>query len=204
MFEYPSHFNYPENERVWFKDHIDNWDKSLSFLFDKPNTCLEIGSYHGASSVYIRERLCSLEGSHLYLMDINQSEYLLSNIEPYENVTLFHGESRDAFKSFTHRGETKEFLDFVYIDGSHMSCHVLEDAVNAFYCLKDGGVMIFDDYLGGLEQEKHLQVKSGVDSFAFAFHKHLELFFNGYQLGLIKRWNFSEHDLKENYYPPVL
>ena len=89
MFEYPSHFNYPENERIWFKDHIDNWDKSLSFLFDKPNTCLEIGSYHGASSVYIRERLCGLEGSHLYLMDINQSEYLFRRY--YSTLTTILG-----------------------------------------------------------------------------------------------------------------
>lgn len=200
MFDFPQHFTYPENERVWFKDHINHWEQYLSSLFNKPNVCLEIGSYHGASSVYIREQLCSSEGSHLYLMDINQSDFLLSNIKPYDNVTLFHGESRDAFKTFTHNDETKEFLDFVYIDGSHMSCHVLEDAVNAFYCLKDGGIMIFDDYLGGLEQEKHLQVKSGVDAFAFAFHKHLELFFKGYQLGLIKRWNFSDNDLRENYY----
>ena len=39
---------------------------------------------------------------------------------------------------------TKEFLDFVYIDGNHMSKYVLEDAVNAFYCLKNNGYIIFD------------------------------------------------------------
>ena len=200
MFDFPPHFTYPENERIWFKDHINHWDDVLSPLFNKPNICLEIGSYHGASSIYIRERLCHLDTSHLYLMDINQSDFLKNNIEPYDNITLFHGESREAFKNFVHDGNPKEFLDFVYIDGSHMSCHVLEDAVNAFYHLKDGGIMIFDDYLGGLEQEKHLQVKTGVDAFAFAYHKHLELFFDGYQMGLIKRWNFSENDLKENYY----
>ena len=44
-----------------------------------------------------------------------------------------------------------------------MSKYVLEDAVNSFYCLKNNGVMIFDDFGGGLEQEKHLQVKTAVD-----------------------------------------
>jgi predicted O-methyltransferase YrrM len=198
--KYPSHFTYPPNVRIWFEDHIQKWDMNLNNIINKPNICLEIGAYHGASSIYIREKLCNTPNSHLYIMDINKSEYLVNNIKPYDNITFIQGESRDSFKTFKHDDQTKEFLDFVYIDGSHMSIHVLEDAINAFYCLKNGGIMIFDDYLGGLEQEQYMQVKTGVDAFFYSFYKHLELLFDGYQIAFIKRTNFSKGDLTENYY----
>lgn len=200
MFEFPKHFTYPEDARVWFKDHIQNWEHHLASIFDKENICLEIGAFHGASTVYIRERLCNQPGSHLYVMDINKSSYLEANIKPYDNVTFLQGESRDLFRNLSYKGKTKDFLDFVYIDGSHMSLHVLEDAVNAFYCLKDDGIMIFDDYLGGLEFASHLQVKCGVDAFVHGFHRHLYQLFDGYQLGLVKKTHFEKGDLTENYY----
>jgi predicted O-methyltransferase YrrM len=200
MFQFPKHFTYPTNSRIWFKDHIDNWENQLSDLFNKANICLEIGAYHGASTMYIRERLCNTPDSHLYVMDINKTIYLEENIKPYNNITFMQGESRDLFRNLSHNGKTKEFLDFVYIDGSHMAVHALEDAVNAFYCLKDGGIMIFDDYLGGLEQATHMQVKYGVDGFIHGSHRHLQELFSGYQLGLIKKLNFEKGDLTENYY----
>jgi cephalosporin hydroxylase len=200
MYKYPNHFKYPENETIWFNDHIEKWDNFFSILKEKPNVCLEIGAFHGASTVYIRDNFCNLHDSHLYVMDINESDYFKNNIQPYENITFIKGESRDSFKHFEHNGLNKEFLDFVYIDGSHMSCHVLEDAVNSFYFLKNGGIMVFDDYLGGLEQEPHLQVKLGVDAFTSAFHKHLIMFMNDYQIGFIKKWDFDNTDLKRNYY----
>jgi predicted O-methyltransferase YrrM len=200
MFKFPEHFSYPTDTRIWFTDHIKNWEYHLEYLFDKPNVCLEIGAYHGASSVFIREKLCNHTDSHLYIMDINKSSYLESNINPYDNITFMQGESRDLFRNLSHNDKTKEFLDFIYIDGSHMSIHVLEDAVNAFYYLKDGGIIIFDDYLGGLEQASYMQVKYGVDGFIYGMHHHIQELFRGYQLGLVKKLNFKKSDLTENYY----
>ena len=200
MFKFPEHFTYPADTRIWFNDHISNWETQLTDLFNKPNICLEIGAYHGASTVYIRERLCNMADSHLYVMDINKTPYLDNNIKPYDNITFMQGESRDLFRNLSHNGETKEFLDFIYIDGSHMSMHVLEDAMNAFYYLKDGGIIIFDDYLGGLEQSLHMQVKCGVDGFIYGVHNHIIELFSGYQLGIIKKLNFKQDELAGNYY----
>jgi predicted O-methyltransferase YrrM len=134
-------------------------------------------------------------------MDINSNEYIENNILPYnDKVTFLLGESADSFKTFRHGHMYKEFLDFAYIDGNHMSKYVLEDAVNAFYYLKEGGIMIFDDYGGGLEQEFHMQVKTGADGFYHAYRKYLEIIHNGYQV-IMKKINYiNENDLKENYY----
>lgn len=190
MFKFPEHFTHPTDSRIWFQDNIENWERHLFNLFDKPNVCLEIGACHGASTTFIREKLCNLPDSHLYVMDIEKSEYLDNNIKPYDNITFLQGESRDLFKTLSHNGQTKEFLDFIYIDGSHQSIHVLEDAVNAFYCLKDGGIIIFDDYLGGLEQPTYMQAKFGIDGFINGAHNHLLELFSGYQVGLVKKLNF--------------
>jgi hypothetical protein len=147
--------------------------------------------------VYILEEFCKEEGSHHYIMDINTNEFIENNIEPYKDkLTYLLGESSDSFKKFTE----KNIFDLIYIDGNHMSKYVLEDAVNSFYCLKENGYIIFDDYGGGWEQEKYLQVKTAVDSFNHSYHKYIEILHVGYQV-IMKKINYvNENDLKENYY----
>ena len=199
-YNYPEHFKYP-NERIFFNEHMQYWEHYLSEFKTKPNVCLEIGALYGGSSVYILEEFCKLEGSHHFIMDINTNEYIENNIQPYINkVTYYLGESADSFKIINHNDETKEFLDLIYIDGNHLSKYVLEDAVNAFYCLKNYGVMIFDDFAGGLEQEEHLQVKTAVDAFIHAYRKYVNVIHVGYQLILQKIDYVSEFEMKENYY----
>lgn len=147
-FTYPYHFKYPEDKKIYFTDHVENWELYLSSLKGRPNVTLEIGALYGGSSVYILENFCKHETSHHYIMDINYDDYLRDNLKIYTNVTPIIGESSDSFKKLNHKGKTKEFLDLVYIDGNHMSKYVLEDAINSFYCLKPDGIMVFDDFGG--------------------------------------------------------
>ncbi len=200
-YQYPEHFKYPQGERYFFLNHVESWEHFLPNYGDEPRVCLEIGALYGGSSVYILDKFCKKEGSYHYIMDINTNEFIENNIKPYDGkVKYLLGESADSFKTFNHNGQTKEFLDFVYIDGNHMCKYVLEDAVNAFYCLKNGGYIIFDDYGGGLEQEQYLQVKTGADAFYHGYHKYLEIVYNGYQVIMRKIKYINENDLKENYY----
>ena len=74
-----------------------------------------------------------------------------------------------------------------------MSRYVLEDAVNSFYCLKNYGIMVFDDYGGGWEQEKHLQVKTAVDSFISSYEKDINVIFTGYQF-IIQKINYENNE----------
>lgn len=200
-FKYPEHFVYPENERYFFLNHVDNWEYHFKDFGNQPRVTLEIGALYGASSVYILEKFCKKRGSHHYIMDINTNNYLEKNLAPYDKkVTFIRGESSDAFRNFKHKEKTKEFLDFVHIDGNHMSKYVLEDAVNAFYYLKNGGYMVFDDYGGGHEQELHLQVRTGADGFFHGYRKYLEIIQNGYQVILKKISYENKEELKSNYY----
>jgi cephalosporin hydroxylase len=199
-YTYPPHFKHPDTEIVFFADHVQLWEEIFGFMKTKPNVCLEIGALYGGPSVYILEEFCKMEGSHHYIMDINSNEYIEVNLYPYrDKVTYLKGESADHFKKFEHFGESKEFLDFVYIDGNHTSKYVLEDAVNSFYCLKNNGIMIFDDFGGGLEQEPHLQVKTAVDSFINSYHKYLNVVYVGYQIIIQKIEYINKEELNVNY-----
>jgi predicted O-methyltransferase YrrM len=195
-YQYPEHFKYPE-ERMFFTDHITVWEEILSSLKDNPNVTLEIGALYGGSSVYILEEFCKKEGSHHYIMDINTNEFIENNIEPYKDkLTYLLGESSDSFKKFTE----KNVFDLIYIDGNHMSKYVLEDAVNSFYILKNGGYMIFDDFGGGWEQEPHMQVKTAVESFVHSYGKYLDVVHQGYQLIIRKKEYVNNDELIGNYY----
>jgi predicted O-methyltransferase YrrM len=181
-YQYPNHFKYP-NERIFFSDNIEIWEHILSPLKKQVNTCLEIGALYGGSSVYILEELCKNPNSHHYIMDINTNEYIENNIEPYgDKVTFIKGESNDSIKTFNHYGKTKEFLDFVYIDGNHMSRYVLEDAVNSFYCLKDHGLMIFDDYEWTCSKTHIDDPKPAIDAFMILYADKIKVLFINQQV----------------------
>ena len=200
-FNYPEHFKHPSGDRIYFMDHVQLWEDKLSFLKQKPNVCLEIGALFGAASTYILESYCKLGGSHLHIMDLNTNEYIQNNIAPYNNVSYHRGLSEDLLRNFTHEGKTKEFLDFVYIDGNHMSKHVLEDAVNAFYYLKPGGIMVFDDYGWGANDPIHCQPKTGVDAFIYAYSAYLEQINMGWHVMLRRNgYDMTTEERQSNYY----
>lgn len=196
-YQYPEHFKYPNTERIFFTDHINLWESILGDLKNKPNNTLEIGALYGGCSVYILEEFCKQEGSTHTIMDINKNEFIINNLKPYEyKVNYILGESADGFKTLSR----KDIFDLIYIDGNHMSKYVLEDAVNSFYVLKDGGYMIFDDFGGGWEQEKHMQVKTAVESFVHSYEKYIDILHQGYQFIIRKKEYINKEELKENYY----
>jgi predicted O-methyltransferase YrrM len=71
-------------------------------------------------------------------------------------------------------------FDVIYVDGSHLACDVLFDAVNSFKLLKVGGLMIFDDYLGGNLITSH-DVKPAVDAFVFSYSEKVKTIAVAYQ-----------------------
>jgi predicted O-methyltransferase YrrM len=196
-YQYPQHFKYPETERIFFIEHIGLWESILSDLKNKSNNTLEIGALYGGCSVYILEEFCKHPESTHTILDINKNEFIENNLKPYnDKVNYILGESSDGFKKIN----GKDVFDLIYIDGNHMSKYVLEDSVNSFYVLKDGGYMIFDDFGGGWEQEKHMQVKTAVESFVHSYEKYIDVLHQGYQFIIRKKEYINKEELKENYY----
>ena len=64
--------------------------------------------------------------------------------------------------------------------------NVLDDAVLAFKLLKQGGIMIFDDYEWNVHQDILMMPKLAIDAFLAIYQRQYELLHKGYQV-IIKK-----------------
>lgn len=134
---------------------------------------LEIGSYEGLSSRWFIDTFLSSDDSKLYCIDTWQgsiehtsSDYDLQNLyarfihnmkEHIESGKCIHirGMSSDVLPQLI--AEEKKF-DVIFIDGSHISSDVMIDAVLSYLLLKEGGILVFDDYVWGLNDMEYKNI----------------------------------------------
>jgi hypothetical protein len=152
----------------WFNP--ENFDRYLKDFAGKPNIrFLEIGGFEGKGTNYFVRRFLSGENSKVVVIDpwIKYSESTVTKME----ISLDDGKTvdelinEDTYEIFLknteensqkieiHRGLSKDILpglnegfDFIYVDGDHSRDAVWLDATMGFEKLKQGGVMVFDDY----------------------------------------------------------
>ena len=74
-------------------------------------------------------------------------------VRGHQNSIKFKGTSSDYFISIS---DKKEIYDFIYIDGSHKSKDVYEDAISSYKHLKSGGIIAFDDYMWEIDKDPNL------------------------------------------------
>jgi predicted O-methyltransferase YrrM len=154
----------------WFQRTCEaNWTVLMPKI--RPKRILEIGSYEGASTCFLMEKLASQYPIELHCIDTWEGgiehqaggsaqadmgtveRNFRSNIE-YAQKSAAHPVEIHIHKGYSHRclskllasGHESRF-DFIYVDGSHQAPDVLCDAVLAFKLLEVGGTLGFDDYL---------------------------------------------------------
>ncbi len=153
----------------WFDPHKHVWDQ----LFDqfKPTKILEIGSFEGASTCYIIEKLGETSAIEVQCIDTwtggvehqkgGHAEADMKAVEErfVSNTSHAISKSRNRIDLTTHKMDSCKALaklladhksghfDFIYIDGSHQAPDVLSDAVLSYQLLRKNGIMVFDDYL---------------------------------------------------------
>lgn len=142
----------------WFLDSEPYWQR----LFAKfqPKSILEIGCFEGRATVFM------IENGVRYIDCVNPwtdgafDDVCISGVTAHGVKNRFHLNTDIAMKNnpgatiFTHECTSTEYFkmdrgamyDMIYIDGSHRAKDVLFDAVCAWNYLKEGGVMVFDDY----------------------------------------------------------
>jgi predicted O-methyltransferase YrrM len=180
----------------WFGYTAGVWDKILP-KFD-PFKILEVGSYEGRSACYMLEKLTQKHGIELYCVDTWQGgdehdkssmhevekrfdrniKIAINKAEHQSSVIKLRGLSQAILPHLMADGNTGTF-DFIYIDGSHQAPDVLADSVMAFYLLKVGGLLIFDDYLWYMEkpgeQDMLNMPKPAIDAFLNIFQRKLQI-----------------------------
>ena len=148
--------NHKQYSVNWFAENIEHWIFTFESIGIKSNklNILEIGSWEGLSAVFI---LSYFDNSTLTCVDTwagadEHSEVDMERIEKNFNANVSTFQNRIVkikldSASFFAKYKNSEKYDLIYIDGSHYVDDVLIDAISAFECLKEGGILIFDDYL---------------------------------------------------------
>lgn len=163
----------------------DNWYSIIptSEYNNKPIKYLEIGAFYGANIISVSKSYCLHSESKLYCVDPwedynDYPEYKEKQENTYNTFINNINNSGEKDKIIIKRGYSNEeiprfednFFDIIYIDGNHEPEYVLEDAILAFRKLKEGGIMIFDDYgWGGADLTQR-----GIDAFLSAYYKRIE------------------------------
>lgn len=182
------------------------WPGLARFLPGK-TAFLEIGSWEGRSTVWTAENLAAMRGAQIVCVDswLGGEEHDPSQMgDVYarfqSNMAALEANRREAGGEINVRAvrgtsvqglaqllvEERRF-DFCYVDGSHTAPDTLTDACMAWAMLKNGGVMVFDDYMWfGSPQLLH-RPKPAVDAFTSIFGGQLFVLHNGYQVAVQKR-----------------
>jgi len=182
---------------LWFDNNIPFWFYVLEKkkLFNKKIKGLEIGSFEGRSSYFLLNNLKNLnldcidtwEGSK---EQVNQNwNTVEKNFD--ENMSQFKGRyNKFKSKSFDWYNSNKDkinYYDFVYIDGSHYFKDVLLDAQSSWNLLKNGGLMIFDDYLWNFYDNNEENPIFGINQFLKEIKNQFKILYVDTQLFLEKK-----------------
>src|SRR4051794_6724341 len=166
----------------WFSQHIPYWKRILHDFKNQKINVLEVGSYEGRSSTWILDELFKNPASRLVVIDsferllpdIDNEKNFLENLKKTgkeDQVEIIKSNSWDAL--FELNREKRIMFDFIYIDASHIACDVLSDAILSWTLLKEGGIMIFDDYGFDLYKDEFFNAKIAVDSFLRCYQQHI-------------------------------
>ncbi len=189
------------------------WQEMLSAV--EPTSILEIGCYEGISTAYWIEQCSRFGQLEIHCLDMWDPDRTSVREQRFDhNVAI----ARQSAKQNTGRdvvlhkvkgdsklslakllsAESRPVFDFVYVDGAHTGPGVLSDAVLSFDLLRNGGIMLFDDYLWAgpvpqyntaMEQaDIHNTPKIGIDAFINVYQRQLRIIANVplYQLAIIK------------------
>ena len=184
-----------EFTRDWFSTNIPVWEKALAPYRGKADVhYLEVGVFEGRSALWALENILTDPTARLTCIDLFNGPYkerFFANLErsgESGKVTAITDYSQLALRKLP-----LDHFDIIYIDGSHSEDDVLEDAVLSWRLLKEGGLMIFDDYrwagsfAAGTSADAPTDFcKTAIDRFVQCFDRHFEVIHNSYQIILRK------------------
>jgi hypothetical protein len=87
--------------------------------------------------------------------------HLLSEAEKFgvdDIITIFEGDSREMIHKVK-----DNYYDMVFIDGGHEYNIVKSDVEYGYNKLKDGGIMVFDDFTGGIDAYEQYDIKNATN-----------------------------------------
>jgi predicted O-methyltransferase YrrM len=179
----------------WFSDRVASWSQLLGPLRGRQNlNYLEIGVFEGRSALWMLENILTHPSARMTALDIflgNTRAVWNANLDKSgfgSKVTTIQGPSGEELRKLPLRS-----FDVIYIDGSHTADDVLADAVLGWGLLREGGLMIFDDYawsgrlkVGEEPTPDELRPKVAIDAFITTHRNYLEVVVRDWQVAVRK------------------
>ncbi len=197
-YTYPSHCVFSENWEPFHLKWHNDWMTVLGDYIGKDNVnILEIGTFHASCAVWLLDVILTGKNSQLYTINPTSNQYIENNLKPYKNANFIEKASYDALINLSINKQN--YFDAIYVDGCHFSKYVLEDAILSFRLLKEGGILIFDDYEWGIHtSDIKLKPKTAIDSFLNAYDGHYKILKSGWQIYIKKiKCNYNEEEIKQ-------
>lgn len=200
----------------WFSAHAKRWDHLLSPYKGKPDLhFLEVGSWTGSSACWMLEHILTHPTSTLTCVDIFERDYAfekkakMSGVRTPEvsddldieadfdaNICSIGAESRVWKKKGRSENVLRtlpmQYYHCIYIDGSHIARDVLSDAVLCWPLLRQGGILIFDDYQLRMYRDRIDNPAGAIDAFLAVYYGRYELLHVGWQL-IVRKRDHCEH-----------
>jgi predicted O-methyltransferase YrrM len=180
----------------WFVGNIPVWDMLIPQF--APTKFLEIGSYEGRSTCHLIEKFGVKTPIEFHCVDtweggVEHVRATMSDVERRfdHNIAIARSKATHPVHLVKHKkysnlalaeliaaGRSGAF-DVIYIDGSHQAPDVLSDCVLSFQLLRNGGLMIFDDYLWSMEamgkQDGYNMPKPAIDAFLNIYQRKMQV-----------------------------
>lgn len=177
----------------WFSNNIPNFQTCMAAIPEK-KCFLEIGAFEGRATCWMLENGLSDKGSIVCIdpfevldfdttidMSAVEARFWSNTNEVRKHYQAVSLTKLPSYRALAQMIEFKYVFDFIYVDGSHAPDVALTDACMAWKMLKQGGVMLFDDY-----QYPHEPTKKGIDAFLIVFEGQYKVLFENYQMGIQK------------------
>lgn len=193
--------------------HYRNFEDVLNELSHGQINCLEIGTFEAKTAIWILENHPQAD---VTVIDPDPGPHFMHNRQVLNGMGMgrrFHWLKEYSITALIVDGMhcNAQGYDFIYIDGDHNACGVLEDAVLAWQILKVGGIMLFDDYMMEIRDpwfyimHKEFQCRDGltfhhpkeaIDAFLTIYKGQYEIIIDNYQIGIRKTCHLGAKNLE--------
>lgn len=192
------------------KDYYDNYyEIAVGYTIPRLEF-LEIGVFEGRTSTWLldnvlQEHVLTREEGKLHCIDPNITKNGRFNLSQHDNqVVLYEDYSIKVLLRFLYLGNRK--FDFIYVDGDHNACNLLEDLILCWKLLRVNGIMLIDDYEMEATDPWHYvshemfdksnprlrftHPRIAIDAFLSIYRGQYYLVTNNYQIGIKKVIDF--------------
>jgi glycosyltransferase involved in cell wall biosynthesis/2-polyprenyl-3-methyl-5-hydroxy-6-metoxy-1,4-benzoquinol methylase len=192
----------------WFIYNIPVWQEVLKNISDLANlNFLEIGSWEGQSTCWLLDNILTHPSSKITCIDTfeggieHQFSDELSLIESRFDGNLKRAKCENKLIKIVGLSQSclrelpLSHYDVIYIDGSHIASDVLEDTILCWRLLKNGGMIIFDDYQWeGYRDQPLKHPAPAINTFLSIFQDKINVIHKGYQVIIQKKLSPLEND----------